>query len=177
MAWGTPLTAVANSALTAAQWNASVRDNLNETAPAKATTAGTIFVATGVNTIAERFILDDIVETSETTTNTSYISLATNGPVVTITTGVKAMVWINCSMSNSTANQGTWASWECSGATTIAAIDSRALYLQSAAGNDTRAGVCSLNTTTPGSNVFRMLYRVTGNTGTFLRRRMQIMSL
>jgi hypothetical protein len=29
MAWTTPLTAVANVALTAAQWNASVRDNLN----------------------------------------------------------------------------------------------------------------------------------------------------
>jgi hypothetical protein len=177
MAWTVPLTATANTTLTAAQWNASVRDNLNETAPAKATQAGTLFVGNGANSIVEREVLDNIVETSETTTNTSYVSLATNGPIVTITTGVKALVFINCSMSNSTANVGTWASWECSGATTIAAIDSRALYLQSAAGNDMRAGVCSLNTTTPGVNVFRMMYRVTSNTGTFLRRRLQVIAL
>lgn len=177
MAWTAPLTAVANSALTAAQWNSSVRDNLNETAVAKATTAGSLFVSTGVNAIAERFLSGDIVETSETTTSTSYVSLATNGPVITTTTGTQAMIWINCSMSNSTANIGTWASWECTGATTITAIDQRALYLQSAAGNDTRAGCSTLNTVTPGSNVFRMMYRVTANTGTFLRRRMQVLAL
>jgi hypothetical protein len=176
MVWSTPLTAVANTPLTAAQWNASVRDNLNETAAAKATTAGNIFVATGANSVAEREILDNIVETSETTTSTAYTSLATNGPLVTITTGAKALVFINASMSNSTANVGTWASWECT-TSGIAAIDSRALYLQSAAGNDMRAGVVSLNPTTAGSNTFRMLYRVTANTGTFVRRRLQIMAL
>jgi len=39
MAWFTPLAGVSTATLTAAQWNASVRDNLLETAPAKATSA------------------------------------------------------------------------------------------------------------------------------------------
>ena len=69
MVWSTPLTAVANTPLTAAQWNASVRDNFNETAPAKATVGGRIFASTGPNTIAEREVLADVVETAETTTS------------------------------------------------------------------------------------------------------------
>jgi hypothetical protein len=52
--WSAPMTAVANSTFTAAQFNQYVRDNLNETAPAKATSAGSYFVADGVNSIAER---------------------------------------------------------------------------------------------------------------------------
>ena len=61
MAWTTPLTAVSNTALTAAQWNASVRDNLLMTAPALATTTGRHFVSTGANTIAERAISSNSV--------------------------------------------------------------------------------------------------------------------
>ena len=55
MAWSAPMTAVANTVFTAAQFNQHVRDNLNETAPAKATASGGYFVATGVNAIAQRF--------------------------------------------------------------------------------------------------------------------------
>ncbi len=176
MSWTTPLTATTGT-LTSAQWNASVRDNLNETAPAKATTPGSIFVATGVNSIAERIIDDSIVETSETSTSTTYTNLATNGPVVTATTGTQALSWINCSMSNSTAGIGVYASLEISGATTLTAIDQRGLYLQSGATYDTRCGVCTLNGVTPGVNTFRMQYRVTANTGTWLRRRLIVMPL
>src|SRR5690606_12967068 len=44
MAWSAPMTAVSGSVFTAAQFNQFVRDNLNETAPARATTAGAHFV-------------------------------------------------------------------------------------------------------------------------------------
>ena len=54
MAWTAPMTAVANAVFTAAQFNTHVRDNLLETAPAKATTTGGYFVATGTNTIVQR---------------------------------------------------------------------------------------------------------------------------
>ena len=54
MAWSAPMTAVANSTFTAAQFNQYVRDNLNETAPALATAAGSYFAADGINSIAER---------------------------------------------------------------------------------------------------------------------------
>ena len=36
MTWTAPMTAVAGAVYTAAQWNTSIRDNLNETAVAKA---------------------------------------------------------------------------------------------------------------------------------------------
>jgi len=177
MAWSTPLTATATTALTAAQWNASVRDNLLETAVAKATTAGSHFVATGPNALAERILDDAIVDTSETSTSTSYTNLATNGPVLTATTGTQALSWLQCSMSNTNAAAGTYASLEISGATTLAASDARGLYLQSPAGYDVRCGVCTLNATTPGSNTFRMQYKVASGTGTWLRRRLIVMPL
>lgn len=52
MAWSAPATAVANTFLTAAFWNTQVRDNLLETAPAKAAAAGDSFYATAANAIA-----------------------------------------------------------------------------------------------------------------------------
>lgn len=176
MAWSTPLTAVSNTTLTAAQWNASVRDNLNETAVAKATTPGSIFVGTGVNTIAERLILEAVVDTAQTTTSTSYANLTTDGPTVaSMTTGVKAMVWTNAELSNS-ASGTVLASFEVSGATTIAAADNRAVF-NDAGTNTHRGGVSALMALTAGSNNFRMQYRTTSATATFKNRRMQVMAL
>ena len=43
------MTAVASSVFTAAQFNTFIRDNLNETSPAKATTAGAYFTVSGTN--------------------------------------------------------------------------------------------------------------------------------
>jgi hypothetical protein len=176
MAWTTPITFVASQMVTAAHLNA-MRDNFLETAPAKATTAGAIFVATGANAIAQRLILDDIVDASETTASTSYTSLGTNGPQITLTTGTKALVWINAHMSNSTT-ETTFSSFEITGASTVAAGDTRAVYLESAgASRSARLGTSALLSTSAGSNTFRMLYRVTAGTGTFLRRRMIVMAL
>ena len=97
------MTAVANSVFTAAQFNQFVRDNLNETAPAKATTAGSHFAGTGLNSIAERLTDTDLVATSQTTISTSYADLATVGPTVTATTGPYAIVFLYNSNVNSTA--------------------------------------------------------------------------
>jgi hypothetical protein len=177
MAWGTPLTAVANSPLNAAQWNSSVRDNLNETAAAKATTAGSIFVGTGVNTLAERLILSHSVDTSETTTSTTYTSLATNGPVVTAITGTQALVFTNAQLMNSGAGASI-ATYEVTGATTDASDINRSLIVDNLPTNSVRMGSCNLQTgLTPGSNTFRILYRVVSGTGTFQRRRLQVMAL
>lgn len=51
MAWTAPRTWVTGEIVTAAYLNSNVRDNLLETAPAKATAAGDIFVATASNAI------------------------------------------------------------------------------------------------------------------------------
>lgn len=177
MTWTAPLTAVANTALSAAQWNASVRDNFAETAPGKATTAGYHFVSTGTNAIAERAILGAVVDTSQTTASTTYTDLATIGPTVTITTGTQALVWISCQVGQTTANQ-TCTTYIVTGATTVTASDNVAIVSDTAAGTSSRFGVCNLQALTAGSNVFTMQYRVlTAGTGTFLRRRIQVMAL
>lgn len=177
MSWSTPLTAVTSAVLTAAQWNASVRDNLNETAPAKATTAGGYFVATGSNVIAQRLVGDASVSTQEGTTSTSYTALSTDGPLVTVTTGTKALVIITGQMSNTTAATTSYASYEVSGATTVAASDLVSIALQSPANYDIRSSACTLQSLTSGSNTFRMLYRCGsgGGTSNFTRRRITVL--
>jgi hypothetical protein len=178
MAWTTPLTAVDGAALTAAQWNASVRDNLLETAPAKATASGRIFVSTGVNSIAQREIKQGQVLTQETTTNTSYTDLTTVGPSVTITSGTLALVSIQCQMFSSGSSNSNWSSFAISGATTVASSDQVAISCEAAAVSQAfRFGASILQTVTAGSNTYKQQYRVGGATGTFDDRNIIVMAL
>lgn len=179
MAWGTPMTAVAGAVITAAQWNASVRDNLLETAVAKATAANGYFVATAANTLAQRFIVENVIDTNETTTSTSYTALATNGPLVSPATGTKALVFVTSEQSNSTTGTTCYSSYEVTGATSITANDSTACVLQAVSGHDSRSTVVSLAALTAGTNTFRMLYRCGsgGGTGSFVRRRLTVQPL
>ena len=175
MAWSTPLTAVSNSALTAAQWNASVRDNLAETAPAKASTAGRFFATSGANTIAERVPSESTVSASATLVSTSYVTI-TGGPVVTVTCGPAALVAYSVILSNDTTGSNTYASYQVSGATSAAANDSWLLgHSVSGAGRILGASRVRLHTgLTAGSNSFTIYYRVSGGTGTFSDRQIQV---
>jgi hypothetical protein len=175
------MTAVANAAFTAAQFNAYVRDNLNETAPAKATAAGRLFVSTGLNAIVERVPTAATVATSDTTTSTSYTDLgATTGPTVSVVTGVSAFVVMTADMQNSVAGSEAMAALDISGATTVAATDGRALRFESsAAGDRIQASNASLvEGLTAGTNVFKMVYKaVTSGTATFQHRRLFVIPL
>lgn len=176
MTWSTPLTAVSNTALTAAQWNASVRDNLLETAPAKATAAGQHFVSTGANAIAARAISAAAVATSETTTSTTYTDLATSGPAVTVTTGTRALVGISAFNQTSGVSAG-YMSFAVSGASTIAATDDQATGLGGGGGGAAgRTGIVVLLTAlTAGSNTFTAKYRAAGAvTGTWQDRKIWV---
>jgi hypothetical protein len=174
MTWSTPLTAVSNAALTAAQWNGSVRDNLLATAPALATTAGYHFASTGTNSIAERAIKTAQVPATETTPSTTYTDLGTAGPSVTLTTGTSALVWAASSCSNSGANASI-ASVNITGATSSApSIDEGVTNLGTSV---TRATSCCLYPLTAGSNTFAMQYRVIAGTGSFGSRRITVMGL
>lgn len=178
MAWTTPLTAVSNAILTAAQWNATVRDNLLETAPAKATTSGRIFVATGANSIAQRQVAQGQVLTQQTTASTSYTDLTTVGPSVTVTTGTLAHVSIQCQMFNSGSSSSNWSSYAISGATTDASDDQRAISCEAAAATQAfRFGASLLQTVTAGSNTFKQQYRVGSGTGTFDDRNIIVWAL
>jgi len=179
VAWTVPLTAVANAALTYPQWNASVRDNLLETAPAKASSAGSIFAADGTNSIAQRTVSSDTVDSSEATTSTSYTDLATAGPVVsTITTGPLALLMYAAHMSNG-GTSTCFVGWEISGATSTSASDTTAISLQGAASNqDIRmSNVRRLTGLTPGAQTVTLKYRVTSNTGTYKNRHIIVMGL
>jgi hypothetical protein len=176
MAWSTPLTAIANTALTAAQWNATVRDDLLETAPAKATSSTAAFYAgNGTNSIVQRLVTTGSAAGPDGTTSTTYTSLASTGPDLSCTTGTRALVWINAQQENTNANVGTWTSYAVSGATTTAAQDEWAILTNTAAAQSVRAGVCKLETVTAGTNSFNMRYKVTANTGSWQRRLIQVM--
>ena len=179
MAWTAPMTAIANSAFTAAQFNLHVRDNLNETAPAKATTAGRLFVSTGPNSIAEREIRDATVATSQTTTSTSFTDLATAGPeAASVTTGVRAVVWLTAHLINNTVTAACVMGYAVSGATTTAANDSDSLAFEFPTANlAIRASWIGFATLTAGVNTFTAKYRVTAGTGTFIGRRLAVIAL
>lgn len=159
------MTATANTAFTAAQFNTHVRDNLNETAAAKATTAGRIFVATGANTLAERAIESASIATNESVSSTSYADATTPGPSVTLTTGTKALVILSAQLHNGTADAANFASVAVSGATTTAASDTNAYRSHSATTFDAgRASTAAHLTLTAGSNTFKMQYRCDAGT-------------
>jgi hypothetical protein len=178
MAYQTPLTAVSNSTLTAAQWNASVRDNLLETAPAKATAAGRIFVATAANAIAERAVGHASVLTQQTSASASFTNLTTVGPTATITTGTTVICVLSTLQRVDAAGSFAYMGVEVSGASTVAATDSESVVYESgaAADNSQMSYVFPLTGLTAGSNTFTAKYKVAGGgTGTWQNRRIVIL--
>lgn len=174
MAWTVPATAVAGQPFTAATANAQMRDNLNATAPALATTISSWFTGSGVNTIAERIPAQSNTSGSSTTTATSYGNLADAVTTsVTVTTGTSAWCLLYCNLNNSGTNS-TWMSVAVSGATTIAAADSWAIIRNQTGGERLGSQVFFDGTLTPGSNTFTLRYRVTAGTGTFSVRRLGV---
>jgi hypothetical protein len=171
------MTAVASSVFTAAQFNTFLRDNLNETAPAKASTAGSHFAVSGPNEISERLSETASVLVAETTTSTSFTDLTTVGPSVTVDTGPAAWVVVHGSVENTGAGSARMA-YDVSGATAIAAADNRGIGVAGTAGTVVVTSGVSFHTDlTPGSNTFTAKYRVASGTGTFQSRRIAVLPL
>ena len=161
MAYSTPLTAISNSVFTAAQYNASDRDNMLETFAAKATAAGQIAVSSAVNAIAVRTPTMNTVATGDTFTPTAGVfqDAPTVGPTVTVTTGTKAIVFYSSYLSNGTATGGGYMSYVVSGASTIAATTANALRLMSSAAAELQScAEFDMPTLTAGSNTFKAQY-------------------
>jgi hypothetical protein len=172
MAWTTPLTAVANAALTAAQWNASVRDNLLLTPAALASADSQWFVSTGANAVvARRPDFGNTVSTSQTTTSTSFVDLTTVGPTLTATTGVRGLILWGCQLTNSGAAAFSYMSFTGANftASATAAVQSTGTAAIQACYS------LFLNGMTAGSNTFTAKYAVTSGTGTFQDRRLQLL--
>lgn len=168
--------------MTAPQWNATVRDDLNMTAPALATTAGSIFVGTGANSIAERIPNAAIISTQQSTSSTVYANLATTGPAVTVTTGTKALGFWASKMQQSTTGQNAFTSCSISGATpTVPGVDAYSAQLQ-AYGSSAQGRYMAHHFwtgLTAGTNSFTQVYRVDSgaSTGIFQDRELVVIPL
>lgn len=166
------MTALANQVLTAAQYNAYVRDNLLEMATAKATAAGQHFAVTAVNSIANRQVKAATVLTSENTSSTSYTNLATAGPSVTVDCGENCLVMICSSLYNNTASSQSCVSVEMSGTDSEAANDNWRLNTDGTAATQPvrYMAMRRYNFLVPGTHTFTMKYRVGSGTGSFDNR-------
>lgn len=176
MSWTAPMTAVAGSVFTAAQFNQFVRDNLLECPAAKATTPGAFFAVSDVNQVAERIGQStSITGVTETTTSTIYTDLATFGPQLTVDSGGAAIVILSCALQNTTSTSSARMAYDISGATTLAAADNRGVGHFGGTGVGVVVGnMIYHDTLTAGSNTFTAKYRVSGGTGQFESRRLQI---
>jgi hypothetical protein len=173
------MTAVAGATFTAAQFNTYVRDNLNETAPAKATAASQLFVATGANAITTRQPSTARVDTQQFTNSTSYVNLTTPGPAITVTCGTIAIVSFAASQANNTSDSACLTSVEVSGASTVTASDTWAILTDGVTGgNFVRYGMTHVfSGLTPGSNTFTMKYRAGSSTGNWQYREISVIPL
>jgi hypothetical protein len=175
------MTFVAGTVLTAAQLNTYLRDNSLETAPAKATAGGQIFVSTSANTIAARVPTGAVVYTSESTSTTTYTDLGTVGPAVSsVSTGSKALVMISAFLRNGTAGQAAVMGYDISGATTANAANDRALWQTSAtASSPIQASTIILQEgLVVGNNTFTAKYKAEASgSATFANRRLAVIPL
>lgn len=182
MAWTAPMTAVANTSFTAAQFNTHVRDNLLETSPGKASAGvsnGSIPVKSGTNQITFRTPFTNTVLTSQSTSSGSYTNLSTTGPAVTVTTGTAAIVFVSASLINNSDNS-SYVGYQISGATSLSPDgDERALRYGSATSNrESQFSYVYMHTTlTAGSNTFTCKYRTNGGTATFRNRTITVLPL
>lgn len=176
MAWTTPMTFADGNALTAAQLNTHLRDNLGATMMALASEQpvgqpGGHFVVDDLNSIAERrTAFQRVNDEGATLTSASFVDLATFGPTVTVETGSSAIVLCNARVWNDNGEQSVF-SYDVSGSTAIGASDNYAFTMDgtnNAANNQNRWHGALFDLTTslnPGSNTFTMKYR-SGGAGT-----------
>jgi len=113
-----------------------------ETLPSSAPTSATAYVAT-----------------AEGTTSTSYTDLATSGAAVTITTGTKALVFLNAQANADGAGRLAAASFAISGSTTLAASDKYSIGVYGTTTYVRAAGAWLVTGLTAGSNTFTMKYK------------------
>ena len=114
------------------------------------------------------------VTANESTSSSSYTNLATTGPSVTITTGTKALVTVTCFMQQNSSSGGYgYMSFDVTGASSISASDTRAVYNRMVYSSDDgmRASVTTLVTgLTAGSNTFTAKYKSSPSTTSFNNR-------
>lgn len=129
---------------------------------------------------AVRDINGGFVATSQATSATTYGDLATVGPTVSLITGTSALVLITgVGLDDGNLGNDAYMSWAVSGATTVAASDTWAWYVNQGL-NVAQAAACYIITTlNPGLNTFTAKYRKAGGTSTasFYNRGLWVIAL
>lgn len=166
MAWTAPMTAVANSIFSAAQFNTYVRNNLNETMPAKATAGGQYFVSNGANSLIPRSPVSNTITTGDQMiSSSSYQNIS--GASVTVTTGTEALVHIASYLIVDTAERAGHVSYKVTGASNLIPEvhhPNRLVWDGVSAGQGTRCGGWGrLTTLRAGSNTFTMQGRISSS--------------
>lgn len=183
MAWTAPKTFTSGSVLLFSELNTYLRDNLNQTFPALATTDNQYLVSTGANAPGVRSVKAARVETAETFVSAggTFGDCATVGPTVSsVTTGTRALIFVSCCSSASTANPPTRMGFAVSGATTSGASTNQCFSTsdpRTPAVNCRTAGCMVLSRTdlTAGSNTFTAKYQIDSGTATFQHRELIVM--
>lgn len=134
MAWTAPRTWGASEVVTAALLNEQIRDNFNETMAAKARQRGGFFVTLEAEdvdadsdnntSLVERHCASQRISTAAQATpaDTNFTEISSGGvdslgPSVTVETGQQALIFMSCSISNSSSSALGVMSWGISGAT------------------------------------------------------------
>lgn len=181
MAWTAPKTFVANFALSAAELNIYLRDNMLEMVANKCTASnlGWYPIVTDPNTLTMRERADAAITTNEDTSSTEYGDLDTQGPSVTVTTGSAVMVLLSMQSSNTTTNASCRMSFQIGGATERDPSDNYAVVQMTnsvASGHiEQWSAAVWANGLTDGENTFTAKYRVGAGTGSFAVRRITVM--
>lgn len=153
--WTAPPTFVAGAFLTAAQMNIL---------------GGDLSFLAGTQTAS--------VATSQTTGSTSWTDLITPGPAVTVTTGSKALVIMQASLSISVPGDDAFMNCAVSGATTIAAPAAGSSLGNTSSSPISCAAISVIGSLVAGSNTFTAKYEVAGGgTGTWSARNITVVPL
>jgi len=206
MTWTNPDTATTGQVVTAAFWNAQVRDNLLETAAATAQAAGDLVYADAANSMGSRLAIGSVPGILATTGSApvwrsvaqlvgdasysgagtaSFEDFTANGwgtgtdVTVTVTTGTRALVWYGArSLATTTAGAVVQLSYRVSGATTTASSVGWGILHESGAASDQDGfGRAHMAVLTAGSNTFTLQGLASAGTPTVLFPYIIVMAL
>lgn len=177
MAWSAPTSAIAGQAFTAAQFNASVRDNLLASEIGLATPSDGSFNFAPQDDNELVFLKPNVSTAAAivSTTSSPYVNLG-GGPSVTVDCNLVAMVAIYSWTRHDVQNGSCWVGVDVSGATT-GTFD--CLLLGTPEADQLRMGssIIFVNTN-PGSNTFTVVYGETGGgTAEFANRTLSVIPI
>lgn len=175
MAWVAPYTFVAG-VLTADDLNAMLRDNMNETAPAKARQRNSYFSSTGANALAERRMIQKSANGQINISSSSYVTAA-DGPSLTVQHSGSLLAMWSCRMFvSSGVDRNNPASCSVSLEGQQSGLDRWAARHPGDRADINRVSSYNLFTgLPPGESTVTLVYRVSSGSANFAQRQLIVM--